>query len=156
MRDYLKILASIRPGVPVSVNGDSYEGITMLDGSQKPTLAEFAAEELPVIRLDKIAGVKVEAQRRIFARYPQWKQANLHGRTTKLLAIEAGKYRDGTGALQSARALTVNEIQEIADASVAMAWIESVRAASGLIESDINAATDPASFDVAGSPRWPA
>lgn len=104
----------------------------------------------------KTAEVKAEAQRRIFARYPQWKQANLNGRTTKLLAIEAGKYRDSTGVLQPARALTASEIQEIADASVAMAWIESVRAASGLIESDINAATDPASFDVAGSPRWPA
>lgn len=103
-----------------------------------------------------ISKVKAEAQRRIYARYPQWKQANLHGRTTKLLAIESGRYRDADGTLQPARALTAAEIQEVAAGGAAMAWIESVRAASDLVESDFAAAGYAASFNIAGSARWPA
>lgn len=111
--------------------------------------------DLTVVRSKKITDTKAEAQKRIFARYPQWKQANLHGRTTKLLAIEAGRYRDDSGVLQPARALTAGEITEIAAGSTAITWIESVCAASNLIEVDIKASTDPAKFDVAGSARWP-
>lgn len=74
----------------------------------------------------KIAAVKAEAQRRILAKWPDWKQRNA--------------------------ALGLLEVSEVA---ACKKWIADVKAASNLIEQDIQASADPASFDVAGSARWP-
>lgn len=104
----------------------------------------------------KAAEVKREAQRRIFAKYPQWKQTNMSARFDELRATEDGKYRDAAGVLQPARALTAAEISEIASFSAAWSWVKSVRAASNAIEADILASATPDSFDVAGDARWPA
>lgn len=109
-----------------------------------------------VTRAQKIKETKVEAQRRIFARFPQHRQANMMARQSELDAIETGRLRDSTGALQPQRALTTSEIAELASFSAAWTWIKSVRAASGLIEKDIQTSPDPANFNVASSPRWPA
>lgn len=106
-------------------------------------------------RAQKIKDTKAEAQRRIFAKYPQWKQSNMSARFEELRAIEAGKYRDDTGALQPARALTTAEVNELASFSAAWAWIKSARSASTQIEADIQANTDPANFDVANNQKWP-
>lgn len=104
----------------------------------------------------KVAGTKAEAQRRIFARYPQYKQANMQARHAEILAIESGHYRDQTGALQAARSVTAAENAELASFCVAWVWVKSVRTASDLIEADIAISADPANFDVVNSPRWPA
>jgi hypothetical protein len=37
MTDYAAVLTSIRPGAEWSLNGDTYEGLTWLDDSPKPT-----------------------------------------------------------------------------------------------------------------------
>jgi hypothetical protein len=37
MTDYAAVLAAIRPGAEWSLNGDTYDGLTWLDDSPKPT-----------------------------------------------------------------------------------------------------------------------
>lgn len=129
-------------------------GFTRADfpNAQPPNLPEYVPLDNKNI---KIRETKSEAQRRIFARYPQTKQANMSARFNELNAIESGRYRDAIGVLQPARALTASEIAEIASCSAAWIWIKQVRAASDLIEADIQASADPANFDVINSPRWP-
>lgn len=60
MIDFLKVIAALRPGVPVSVNGDVYGGITMLDGSTKPTLAQCTAKW--TVMLEEIRVAKIDAE----------------------------------------------------------------------------------------------
>lgn len=117
-------------------------------GDLSPTLEEA--------RTQKIKETKAEAQRRIFARYPQTKQANMQARSDELDRIESGRWRDTSGLQQLARLLTASEIYELASFNVAWTWVKSVRAASDQIEADIQASTDPANFDVINSSRWPA
>ena len=93
----------------------------------------------------KIAEVKVEAQQRIFIVLPQWKQANL---TARLGEFHEQRLSGGT--------LTVGEQSEVTAGFVLWSKVKAIRAASDLIEADIQASTDPEKFDVAGSPRWPA
>lgn len=127
------------------------------DVSQASLDAALAAyDHRATIRAHKIAEAKAEAQRRILGRYPQWKQANMHARTTELIAFESGHYRDSTGALQPARALTADEQAELAAIVGAWQWIKAVRMASDQIEADIRAAADPSAIDVVNDPRWPA
>lgn len=118
------------------------------------TAAEVAAHRAPT-KDQLIVLTKAEAQRRIFARYPQLKQINMIARFDELRAIEAGKYRDATGALQPARVLTADEVAEIASFSAAWSWVKSVRAASNLIEADIASLLVTTISAVESSTRWP-
>lgn len=110
---------------------------------------------LAAIPGEKIIATRAEAQRRIFARYPQWKQANMQAQHAKLAAVASGAYYTPDGSLQPARPLTAEETASIVSFSAALAWIESVRSVSDAIEADIRASADPASFDVVGDARWP-
>lgn len=92
----------------------------------------------------KIAEVKAEAQRRIYAILPQWKQANL---TARGVEMNAKRIAGGT--------LTQSEQDEMAAGFALWGKVKAVRTASNLVEQDIQASTNPASFDVAGSTRWP-
>lgn len=70
---------------------------------------------------DQIMAVKAEAQRRIYAIYPQWKQANMTARAVELVRKGETNW-------------TAEEQSEAAALDAAWAWIKSVRVASGAIE----------------------
>ena len=92
----------------------------------------------------KILQTKVEAQRRIYVLAPQWKQANLTARM-----VELHQKRLDLVLLTAAEQAEVTASQALWDK------VKAVRAASDLIEADIQAAVDPSNFDVVNSPRWP-
>lgn len=94
---------------------------------------------------DKVLETKAEAQRRIYAIVPQWKQANLTARLGEL----HDKRLNGV-------ALTSAEQNEVTAGFALWDKAKAIRAASNQIETDIQASADPVSFDVAGSARWPA
>ena len=77
------------------------------------------------LRPPKIEQVKEEAQRRILARFPDWKQRNMLARATELQENRIG------------RLLTTEEDAEITDLWAAWAWIKSVRAASDVLEATL-------------------
>jgi hypothetical protein len=49
----------------------------------------------PKPRDEQVAAVKAEAQRRIYARYPEWKQDNMAARDNELIRIQMGLMIDG-------------------------------------------------------------
>jgi hypothetical protein len=65
MTDYAAVLAAIRPGAQWSLNGDTYEGLTWLDESPKPT-KKTLDDAWPQVQYDRDYAT-VEAARR--ARY---------------------------------------------------------------------------------------
>lgn len=92
----------------------------------------------------KIAETKGEAQRRIYALVPQWKQVNLTAR-----AVELHQKRLDLVALTQDEQIEVAAIQTLWDK------VKAIRAASDLIEADIRASANPTDFDVEGNPTWP-
>lgn len=96
-----------------------------------------------VVRAQKISEVKAEAQKRILAIIPQWKQADLTARAVELII-----------KMTMGGTLTLVEKDEMAAGFELWSQVKAIRSASDLIEQDIAASTDPASFDVAGSSRW--
>ena len=84
--------------------------------------------------------VEAEAQRRILARYPDWKQRNMTARGVEL-----------TFKVAQGEALAAGETDEIAALQAAWGWIKAVRAASDTLE-----ALDPIPADFAEDARWPA
>lgn len=96
-------------------------------------------------RTAKIAEVKAEAQQRIYAVVPAWKQTNL-------LAQAALLNDKGRGRWSAQELAAWNAGQAL------WAQVASIRAASDQIEADIAAMTDWQeinAFDVAASARWP-
>lgn len=108
----------------------------------------FDATLLPghqaVIRLGKVLQTKAEAQRRIYVLVPQWKQANL---TARLVELHQKRLDFGV--------LTQAEQDEVTVGQALWNRVKAIRAASDLIEADIQASANPESFDVVNSPRWP-
>lgn len=100
--------------------------------------------DLAVVRSAKISDTKAEAQKRIYARLPQWKQANLIARAVEL---HEKKINGGT--------FTQGEQDELAAGFALWDKVKAIRAASNLIESEIKASADPSSVEVVNSPRWP-
>lgn len=84
--------------------------------------------------------VKVEARRRILARYPDWKQVNMTARGVEL-----------QDAWRQNGSWTETEAAEAAALQSVWAWIKAVRAASDAIE-----AITPIPADYAADARWPA
>ncbi len=86
------------------------------------------------------AKIKAEAGRRILARFPDWKQANMTARGVELVGIRvvAGTW-------------TPEEAAEAEALGTAWDWIKAVRAASDALE-----ALDPIPADIAGAALWPA
>lgn len=132
----------------------------------RPTVPALEAAWTSATQTDRIAKkkveIKIEVQRRILTKLPgatlenyRDKELNYLARQAELEAIESGRYRDATGALQPARTLTAAEVDEIKSFVAFWNWVKANRNASNLIEADVAASTDPANFDVAGSSRWP-
>jgi hypothetical protein len=65
MTDYAAVLLAIRPGAEWSLNGDTYEGLTWLDDSPKPT-KKTLDDAWPQVQYDRDHAA-VESARR--ARY---------------------------------------------------------------------------------------
>lgn len=86
------------------------------------------------------AAVKTECGRRIYASFPQWKQANLTARAAELINL---KIINGT--------LTPEETIEFAALQSMWDWIKAVRAASDAIE-----AMNPIPTDYMENAYWPA
>lgn len=79
----------------------------------------------------RTARIKAEAARRIAARYPLWRQQNMTARGVELQDVWR---RDGQW--------TVEEAAEAAALQAAWTWIKAVRAHSGALEADPDAAID--------------
>jgi hypothetical protein len=101
----------------------------------------------PPITADQI---KAEAQRRIHAHFPQWKQANMLARSAELFRIQAGFMRDADGSFVPARPLTAEEVVEEMAIAQAWSWIKAVRSASGSLE-----ARSPVPQDYSSDAYWP-
>jgi len=86
------------------------------------------------------SAIKGEAYRRIVARYPEWRQANMTARGVELQDIWR---RNG--------AWSAAEQSEADILTAAWAWIKAVRTASDAIE-----AISPPPADFADDSRWPA
>lgn len=84
--------------------------------------------------------VKLEARRRILARYPDWKQINMTARSVELLAA-----RPLNAAWSAAEQAEADALQAAWD------WIKAIRAASDVIEQ-----MSPLPADYAADFRWPA
>lgn len=84
--------------------------------------------------------VKAEARRRILARYPDWKQANMTAQGVELVNIRV-----------SIGSWTERQAQEAAALSSAWDWIKSVRSASDRLE-----AMSPIPSDYQSDAYWPA
>jgi hypothetical protein len=97
------------------------------------------------------ADVKAEAQRRIYDRYPQWKQANMTARSTELFRIQSGFMRNSQGGFEAVRALSPDELAEEIAIKQAWDWIKAVREASNALEN-----TTPIPADYMADSRWPA
>ena len=87
---------------------------------------------------------KKEAQRRIYDLAPQWQQSNLTARAVELIEKRLNLI-----------VLTQAELDELAAGFAVQEKIRAIGLASNLIEADIDATTDPVSFDVEKSQKWP-
>lgn len=113
---------------------DSGEWVEVWDVEQK----KLSEDERAILFAEKTSAVKAEANRRILAILPEWKQRNYTARAVeKVAAGEVGD--DEWNAMQAA-------------------WqqIKAVRVASDAIEAEINALTDEQAgqYDVSASPLW--
>ncbi len=82
--------------------------------------------------------VKNEARRRILARYPDWKQANMTARGVELVH------------LKTRRPWTAEEQAEADALQAAWDWVKAVRSASDVIEE-----MNPIPLDLADNKYWP-
>ena len=123
------------------------EGKTAFDADGKQVVINedlVKVEYIKLMRESLKIKTKAEAQRRIYAIAPQWRQANMTARAMELAEKRLNQ-----------KALTQAELDEIASGFGLWNKIKTIRTASDLIEADIDATPDPASFDVARSTRWP-
>ena len=110
--------------------------------SQYVVGADMVEQKWEVTRIpmeQQKGAVKDEAQLRIIARYPAWKQADMTAR-----GVELSFSRDKKGAWTA-------EEQAEADALQAVwAWIKAMRAAADALE-----ALDPIPYDYRSAKHWP-
>lgn len=146
-------IAAVAPVASVSIGRQDDKAtwrITFADGSQwrygdnpaldtatqKAARAVVAAFDYAAVLPDR---VKAEARRRILARLPEWKQANMTARGVELLNIR-----------MSVGSWTQQQAQEAAALSAAWDWVKSVRVASDALE-----AMSPTPQDFAADKWWP-
>ena len=93
-----------------------------------------------------VASTKAEAQRRILAAFPVWKQANMTARGVEL--VDKVAYGE---------TLSQDEAGERDALRAAWAWVKSARAASDEIEAAIAGMTDAerVAFNALTRPEWP-
>lgn len=99
--------------------------------------------ERSVMVAERIALVKAEAERRILQIAPLWRQANLTARAAELMLLYGLRGDD----------LPEPERTEYREGQAVWTRIKSIRAASGVIEQAVAAATDPTTVDL--SVGWP-
>lgn len=151
--DLHRALAAAVPGVvSVSVgrrnNKDTWavmlaDGTRWAFGNPCPSVAlEKASSIMSAFDFDapQADDVKAEARRRILARFPEWKQANMTARGVELTLV-----------LASGGQWSQQEQAEAAALQEACDWIKQVRAASDVLE-----AMSPIPADYATDARWPA
>jgi hypothetical protein len=127
-------------GVSVARWGDKANW--RIDFKAHATPAEREAAARVVARFDPQAGtpeaVRAEARRRILARYPDWKQAEM---TARAFALVLKAAQD--------QALDAAEMDEIATLRAAWSWIGAAHRACAALE-----ALDPIPSDIADDSRW--
>lgn len=101
-------------------------------------------DERTALTTDRINAVKAEAQRRIYAVAPAWKQANLTARAAELVLLYPGTKGDD---LPEPMRTEFREGKSVWDR------IKAIRAASGVIEEAVAMAADPTTVDL--SVGWP-
>lgn len=153
------INCKIAGGLPVArpVEGDPPAYNAALEQLAGPTyqieptkvVRKWTVERLPLAAQQ--AAVKAEARRRILARYPEWKQANMLARDGELQAIQLGTMRDDAGNAVAQRALTDAEKAEHVAIRKGWDWVKSVRVASDTLE-----AANPIPLDFTDNKHWPA
>jgi hypothetical protein len=121
--DYVK--ASAVPDSAFVVNVPNTDRIGILMRSQ--------GLSSPFVTIDD---VRLEAQRRIYARYPQWKQANMTARAVELLRKGEAKW-------------SADDVAESTALDAAWTWIASIRA-----KSDDLIALRPIPADFADDAYW--
>ena len=99
-------------------------------------VVQWSAARRPLEK--QLMAVKKEARRRILARYPDWKQANMTARGVELVN------------LKTERAWSAEEQAEADALQAAWDWVKSVRSASNAIES-----MNPIPVDLADDKHWP-
>lgn len=138
------------PGLAQAVEAAGYRrwgvgGVQYADDPEAVEAIIAAFDPIPPLKAKLVATAKAEAQIRILAVIPAWKQNNLLAQAT--LLNDKGR-ANWTAADQAAW-----------DAGSAIwAKVAAIRSTSDLIESDIAALTswqELASFNVAGNIRWP-
>lgn len=87
--------------------------------------------------------IKDEANRRITAEFPEWKQRNMMAEMLDLFDKEKGNWNQ-------------TDIDRVAELQGIWSWIKDVRAQSDSIESEVNGLTEEQvhSFDVSGHSTW--
>lgn len=150
----IKSLMMLYPDYAFSL---SNEGNVTWQGDPPPIVddAALAALDLSYGKESLIVATKIEAQRRVLLNGSGMtlenfiiKQLNYIARYSELDAIEYG-------TTEAARSLTTLEAQDRLAISIFWGKTQAVRAASNLIERDIQALTDTTGFDVVNSARWP-
>jgi hypothetical protein len=133
-------LAALRPGSAFSVDAGDLSTLKWQDPkTEPPTRDAIEARMAELAAAARVGAVKAEARRRILARFPEWRQANMTARGVELLNIRvvAGSW-------------TAPQAQEAGELGAAWDWIKAVRAASNAIE-----ALAPIPADFASDTRWP-
>ena len=113
------------------------EGITYVEMTPEEIAAREAEEQAAAVTAIM---VKAEAQRRIYARFPQWRQANLVARGVELQDV-----------WRTVGSWTAGEQAEADALKAAWSWIRETRAASDALEAMV-----PIPADFADDRHWPA
>lgn len=123
--DFIACILNIYPDAKnISCTGRDYSGIQWDDPRGVPTLEQCNLAWAAIKEQRRVASIKTEAQARIYAIAPQWKQANFTARSVELTYLKVS------------RTLTAEEQSEW-DAMTAI-WdrVKAIRAHSGELEVD--------------------
>lgn len=108
----------------VSMNHDTGE-ILRVPGGEIPDEATLTAALASAVDAERVAAIKAEANRRILAAYPEWKQRNFTARALELIEL-----RD------SGQALTGDEQSELSAIKSVWVNVKALRTYSDQLESD--------------------
>lgn len=149
-----KLFVGLRDGFVVTLNKDPSMlwpiDLQVVETDQTVEIGQVLSNDVFVVLPITADQIKAEAQRRIHARFPQWKQANMTARSSELFRIQAGFMRDADGSFLPARPLTAEEVVEEVAIAQAWSWIKAVRSASDSLE-----ARSPVPQDYSSDAYWP-